>query len=264
MKGPPRLLTDSDLALRAVLEAGCEDRPEKGAQQRALIAMGAGSAVGLAVKSAAAGSTTVAASTAKTGSALTLAKWVGSGALGGLVVCGAVVAPSLLQEQKVQKSERHEAAARNVATPTEVTMSSRELAEPTPERTSPKTEQHPSKIRKKQLTPAAASLATQKVATAPSENPANLGAEVKLLDQARRDLKRGKPGAALASLHEYQRKFPRGRLFSEALVLRLDALVRLGQREQARQIADRYLKMNPRAPHGPRIRKLVGAPAKEK
>jgi hypothetical protein len=84
-----------------------------------------------------------------------------------------------------------------------------------------------------------------------------LADEVAALDRARR-LAAGDPDRALALLDEYDRRFPRGDLAPEALVLRIEALVRGGERARAETLARSYLQSHPRSPHAKRIRTIVG------
>jgi hypothetical protein len=68
---------------------------------------------------------------------------------------------------------------------------------------------------------------------APVESPAErLAREAKLLERAR-TLLRSSPGQALAILTDHERSFPDGALGPEREILAVDALVRLGRRNEA-------------------------------
>jgi hypothetical protein len=68
---------------------------------------------------------------------------------------------------------------------------------------------------------------------APVESPAErLAREAKLLERARTSL-RSSPGQALAILTDHERSFPDGALGPEREILAVDALVRLGRRNEA-------------------------------
>jgi len=59
-------------------------------------------------------------------------------------------------------------------------------------------------------------------------------------------------------LDQYVGRFPSGELRPEALVLRIDALVRSERRQAAEALANDYLSRYPRSPHAKRIRTLMG------
>lgn len=84
--------------------------------------------------------------------------------------------------------------------------------------------------------------------------PPGLGEELRQLENIRRWLARS-PRRALAAADEHQRRFPRGALGPERELLRIDALLRLGQYDRARQRADRVLA----APEGHPYRAQVAA-----
>ncbi|MBI3206588.1 MAG: hypothetical protein HYZ29_33935 [Myxococcales bacterium] len=86
----------------------------------------------------------------------------------------------------------------------------------------------------------------------------SLELEVALVSSARQALSRGDSGAALGLLDRYQREFPAGRLRPEALVLRVEALVRAGKADRARELARGYLAQSPGGAHASRLRELVG------
>jgi outer membrane protein assembly factor BamD (BamD/ComL family) len=62
----------------------------------------------------------------------------------------------------------------------------------------------------------------------------------------------------LSALDRYAKEFPHGRLSTEALVVRIDALVRAGRSLEARSLGERFLSSYPSSPHGPRIKQLIG------
>ncbi|HVJ17454.1 MAG TPA: outer membrane protein assembly factor BamD [Polyangiaceae bacterium] len=72
-----------------------------------------------------------------------------------------------------------------------------------------------------------------------------LADEARLLQQAQRALRDGKPAQALTALDEHQRKYPRGQLALERSAARVSALCALGDSAQARRAADRFLKEHP-------------------
>jgi hypothetical protein len=90
--------------------------------------------------------------------------------------------------------------------------------------------------------PAAAPSATAK--PAPAANAA-LRAELGALDAVRSALANGRPPLALSLVATYFRTFPRGRLYPEAEVLRIDALAKAGQPNAARRYARDFIKRHP-------------------
>jgi len=85
-----------------------------------------------------------------------------------------------------------------------------------------------------------------------------LSAEVQAIDQARAALR--EPQRALGLLDEYARNYPQGRLQQEALVLRVQALLAAGKREQAALVARRFSAQHPASPYSRRLASLVAAP----
>jgi len=81
-----------------------------------------------------------------------------------------------------------------------------------------------------------------------------LAAELGALDMARARLASGDPNGALAKLDDYARAYPRGRLVLEAEVVRIDALSRAGQRDQAKKRAEAFLRRHPNSVLAARVR----------
>jgi hypothetical protein len=66
-----------------------------------------------------------------------------------------------------------------------------------------------------------------------------LAREVQLLDNARREIAAAEPVAALALLDAHDREFPTGALRPEAVVLRIEALMKTGNRRAAFELGER-------------------------
>jgi len=97
---------------------------------------------------------------------------------------------------------------------------------------------------------------------APSAEPAlpigsRLHAELETIDQARAALHSGDTRRALGLLDQYEGRFPRGAMAPEAAVLRIEVLVKGGDRLGAKRVADAFLKSNPESPYAPRIQWLL-------
>jgi len=84
-----------------------------------------------------------------------------------------------------------------------------------------------------------------------------LAAEVALLDRARA-VARSAPGSALAALDEHARTFPNGALRDEAAVVRLEALLAAGRRDEAERLAGPYVRDRAHTPIARRMSDLLG------
>ena len=92
-------------------------------------------------------------------------------------------------------------------------------------------------------------------ATPAIDTASGLAEEVAAIDAARATLDRGDAAGCLGQLDAYQRRFPRGTLRQEAAVMRIDALLRAGDRRAARALAYRLLAAGP-GPYAERLRSL--------
>lgn len=77
------------------------------------------------------------------------------------------------------------------------------------------------------------------------------------MDRARTTLAAGRAAETLSVLDEYERRFRERRFAPEALYLRMEAFVSLGQTAQARATAERLLASYPKSPHGARARVIL-------
>jgi hypothetical protein len=82
--------------------------------------------------------------------------------------------------------------------------------------------------------------------------------EADALDAARERLTLGDAVGALAQLDAYQRRFAGGALREEAQLLRIEALVRAGDRAAASAVARHFLKNYPASVHVRRVAALLG------
>ncbi len=114
------------------------------------------------------------------------------------------------------------------------------------------------------VAPSAATASAHAHAPMPSATPldaakneaSDLAAEVALLHAAQDGL-RGSPAEALARANEHARRFPRGALGQEREVIAIEALVKLGRREEARARAARFARTFPGSTHQRRVDALV-------
>jgi len=79
--------------------------------------------------------------------------------------------------------------------------------------------------------------------------------EIELLDEAQAQLSRS-PRRTLTLVQRHARRFPAGQLVPEREVLRVDALRRLGRREEARIAADRFLRTHPNSSQRHRVEQV--------
>ena len=84
--------------------------------------------------------------------------------------------------------------------------------------------------------------------------------EATILARAHDELLRGAPEKALATTNEHARGYPKGMLAQEREVIAIEALVRLGRRDEARRRADSFHRAYPGSSHVDRVERLVEGP----
>jgi hypothetical protein len=95
---------------------------------------------------------------------------------------------------------------------------------------------------------------------APSASAGSLSEEVLALERANAALDAKSPEAALRELEQYQRRFPRGALSSEQVVMQVQALVQRGDpqsRQRAIALANQFAARHPSSPYAARVQALV-------
>ena len=229
-----------------LLSAGRDEWPSEEALARTLTAVGAGAAV-VAVTGAAAGAG-LSAGTAAKGSAMIVSfgsvmKWLGVGALSGVVVAGVAhgVTPKPPPRAVVER-------AAPVAAPRAHALEAARAREPKAELTPPLADE----ARK----PVVARAAPRALAD-PVLSNAPLAAEVALVDRARASLASGSPARALEDLRDYETAFREPRLEPEVLYLRMEAELAAGNQAGARRVAAESLRRFPRSPHAARARQVL-------
>jgi hypothetical protein len=103
--------------------------------------------------------------------------------------------------------------------------------------------------------PVAAALAAPSASESASADA--LQQEIRLLEQARRDLA-SSPGAARRALLDHELRFPNGHLRIERELLLVDALVRLGRRPEAEARAESLQRQNPNSLYRERLDQILG------
>lgn len=95
----------------------------------------------------------------------------------------------------------------------------------------------------------------------PEESPlALLERETMMMSEQRREAQSGSPERSLQIARDAAREFPSGHFRVEREAWSIIALTRLGQRDQARARAERFLAAHPRSPQADLIRRTVGLP----
>jgi hypothetical protein len=194
----------------------------------------------------------VAGTHAKWAAGLVVAKWLSVVALGGTVVTGGIVLLRQAEQQPVAPVKA--GAAVHTRTPSVQPPA----AEP-PEHV----EAAPEPALDEQAAPAESaeapggatpSLSPRKSATRAQPD---ISLEIAAMDEARAALRGGRPTEALRALDRYDAANAKGSLRVEATALRIDALLRSGQRDRAQSLADAFLARNPKSPYAARIRTLI-------
>jgi hypothetical protein len=94
-------------------------------------------------------------------------------------------------------------------------------------------------------------------ATPPPVLPSSLRQEAALLESVRESLAASRFDRALASLDEYDARFASGALEEEGAVLRVEALLASGHRDEARRVTADFERRHPATSYAPRMRARV-------
>ncbi len=237
----PLLADDAAASHADLLRSAALDEPPREGKARVLVALGLQTATLL-------GTGTVAAATATTaaGSAIVISKWVAYGMLAGFVT----TTSAHLIGEKLEPP----AAPRSVAVAAAPSPAKSRVAGPATARfDAPVLAQAPKAAAQERKQP-------RKTAAPRADAPVSarqLAAEVEALDQARRALESRDAERALLALDAHAARFGTPRLAPEATVLRIEALIAKGQRERARELAERVLATQPDNPHAGRVRAIL-------
>jgi hypothetical protein len=246
-EGPPQ-------AVERLLQAAAAEQPSDGSLKRVLAGVGVGlGATGAAATGTAA--TAVAGAAAATGKGVIVVgawtKWV--------VLSVAAVGAGTVAVQRASVSADEPRAVVTAAAPVRkapaVTAAPQPVVSatvaPAPE---PAVAETPVAPKPK------AALAPSKPAAVPeAEAPIDaekLAQEVRAVDRARSALAAGRPAETLSALDDYERTGGR-RFAPEALYLRMQALLSLGRKVEARSTAERLVRSFPQSPHTARARRVM-------
>jgi hypothetical protein len=276
----PRRWIDEDATHeeRRLLLSARDDGPTRGSREKMFVALGIGGAAALgtvaatatATQLSAAGpaltSTGVAAALTKAVpggagiSAIAIMKWVGVGAIAGLVTTG-----SANMVGRAVDAREASAAARANQAPDE--RNSRTSAVYAPAAlVAPETPAEPAAIEPPEpaappppAEPAPAAVTQKASLPKLAVNPPapNVGKEVSTLDRAREALAVGDAPSALEALGQHESEFASGALGPEAELLRIQALIARREHNSAAVMARGFLMKNPKSPHVGRVRALL-------
>jgi hypothetical protein len=98
--------------------------------------------------------------------------------------------------------------------------------------------------------------ASKKQGGGPAGNADALLEEAESLERARGGLA-GDPASSLSVLHKHLERFPEGQLDAEREYLTIDALVRLGRRDEARARARAFIARHPGSPYATEVRRVL-------
>jgi hypothetical protein len=284
---------DAPDALRAPLEAAGREAPSEQqmktlALRLAALGVGTAAAASAATAKAAAGT----AVGAKTAGALTMTKVLASLAVAGAVGVGAVMMRDAPQRAPAPAAEPSAVAdvAPRAEPPSIAPAPTREAAQPSsttavePSRTEvevSRTEGEPPRARVEPVatdeeprdTPARSRQVAARQRTAKRERahqpakhrlgvkvvaPAeSIPGEVELLRQARAALA-SRPREAYALTEEHRQHYARGTFVQERDALAIEALLRTGELDMARDLARRFVRDYPSSPHAHRFREKMG------
>jgi hypothetical protein len=226
----------------ALLRSADDDRAPARSLPRTLAAVGVGGALASGAVAAKGASVAAGVSAAKWTTLFGFSKWVGLAVISGVLVTGTVVVARRAQQRtSVAAVSNPGALPRRSATHMPATAVAPEAP-------------RGAAVGADDPTPATA---VGRRAAAVRSQP-DISLEIASLDGARTALRRGNAGGALAALDRYDAEFGKsGGLRVEATVLRIDALLRSGNRARATALANAFLARNPKSPYAARVRALL-------
>jgi hypothetical protein len=226
----------------AILRSADDDRPPARSLPATLAAVGMGSALASGAVAAKGASVAAGVSTAKWTTLFGFSKWVGLAMIGGVLVTGTVVV--------AQRAEQRTSVA---VTKKPLAPLRRDTPRETPATTA---SSEPPRAAAVEATDAASASPAGRRAVVRSQP--DISPEIAALDEARTALRQGRAQDALAALDRYGAEYGKnGGLRVEAMVLRIDALLRSGNRARATALANAFLARNPKSPYAARVRALL-------
>jgi hypothetical protein len=249
MNDPRRLLDGGGDPLEAeLLRSAWGDAPPREGKARLLGAMGL---AGAATTAAGAGTASGAMSGAK-GVLAVAGKWVVLGGMGAAVAAGTVhvARPFIAPTPPPVVAQSQTPRVTKIATPSVHAPPSPRSVDSTPPAIAPPAMPAP------RATPTPTPAPVPRIPARVSDDDM-LAEELPYIDRARRSLAEGEPADAILALNTYELHFTHPRLAEEAQVLRIEALMRLGKTDQARSVADSFLRADPASPYAKRVQSLL-------
>ena len=226
MNEPRRLRDGSSSELtRALLRAGAEEQPSSAAIARAAAAATAATAV-------------TAGATTKVAAASTLAKWTTVVVVGVAATSGAYV---------YERARSPAQTAPAISAPSVASSAPAQTSAVSPIVAVPNTEAPPS----------ASAAPSSPKAPAPRPSASNLRVQLDELAHITQLLQSGDANKTLAALDRFDHDFPGHSLGQETMRLRIEALLKKGDRAAARELAKKFLTRYPASPYAARVRSLL-------
>jgi hypothetical protein len=253
MTEPKRWLEDGPPeAIARVLSAARSEQPGEAGLRRTLASVGVGIAGAAATGKAAAVGISSSSTLLSGAKVLALVKWGAAGVVVTAAVVGAVaIARTFAPSSQTARVERALPSAA-------IAPSAPVLASPA---ITPAAEAIPSAANEGQAArrDMAASRPSAAARTPPREilDAEQLQEERRLLDRAHSRLVAGRPSETLSAVDQYQARFTNPALLPEALYLRMEAVLVLGRKTEARRLAERIVASYPDGPHAARARSVV-------
>jgi len=286
MSDPLRLSATHRRSLTAaMLDSARDDDPPASARQRALVAFGAGTGAiltagiaegGASVVAGAAGTSAASGGSmaaAKLATWMVVAKWAGGGAAVAVFTAAAVASvPPRWSKAPIELP----AVVSPVSAPSPVAEVARPITAPAiaASPTAATVDEPPLQVpevvsRGQQVAPSRATRQAaptpQEPATEPASHPPDesLLGEVGWLDRASNSIRSGDVEKGLQMLDEYKVRVPSAVLAPESQVLRIEALVRKGDRAGATRLGEAFLTRTPQSALSARVRSLLASTQKE-
>jgi hypothetical protein len=259
MTDPKRLSASDSSVERALLRAARVRAPQGSKEHALMLASGALGASGAIPGGAAAGKGT-AVGIAKVGSIASI-KWVGIVGLTGIGMTAGAVAVHEIRESRppmvldMTAAPVVKAAPKRVHAKIEHAPRAGEAWTPVP--VDPLTLASSSDV---VLAPPVPARLPTILEDAGAASASTVPTELAMLEQARGALAAGDSARSLSILGRYAERFPRGAMMPEATMLRIEALVKAGDRGAATQFADAFLASDPESPYAARVRSLLETP----
>jgi hypothetical protein len=287
----------------AMLDSARDDAPPASARQRALVAFGAGTGAILTAGMAEGGSGVAAGAAATVGASgasvaiatkvatwVVIAKWAGGGAIVAVCTAAAVANVAPRPSADLPQASRPQSEPSTVRLEPPVVVAPVSVPSPMPGTvapaaapativapaaavvaSSPDMRLDPASRGQQASSPRATSAratplntgADTAIESAARARDENLAAEVAWLDRASASIRSGDVERGLQVLDDYNGRFPGGVLTPESQVLRIEALVRKGDRANATRLGEAFLSRTPQSALASRVRSLLLSVQKE-